>query len=195
MDLSLLQPISQFAAAIGVCVAAVYYVMNLRISQRNQELSLKTQELALKAQEQSLISRQAQLFMGIYQHSYSHEHSVNEYTLNHREVKDIKDWKSHLDDLDFCVAFVDYHGYFEGMGILVKEKLVDIRLVTLMVSGPVRWFWERYRSLAAEVRIEYDWPRFMIEVEYLYNALNEYADCNPELQVATPKDMKPQGDL
>ncbi len=67
VDLALLQSVSYIAGALGVCVAAVYYVMNLRMSQKNQELSLKTQELAYKAQEQTLETRQAQLFMQIFQ--------------------------------------------------------------------------------------------------------------------------------
>ncbi|MCX6655794.1 MAG: hypothetical protein NTY03_11860, partial [Candidatus Bathyarchaeota archaeon] len=53
-------------AATGVLVAAVFYILNLRISQKNQELSLKTQELALKSQDQTLETRQAQLFMQLY---------------------------------------------------------------------------------------------------------------------------------
>ena len=44
VDLALLQSVSYIAGALGVCVAAFYYVVNLRISQKNQELMLKTQE-------------------------------------------------------------------------------------------------------------------------------------------------------
>jgi hypothetical protein len=36
MDLTLLQPISWIAAAIGVCIAAFYYVMNLRETAKNR---------------------------------------------------------------------------------------------------------------------------------------------------------------
>ncbi len=60
--------------AASVTVAAIYYVLNIRISQRNQELMLKsqetsvmTQELALKSQQQTLETRQVQLFMSVYQ--------------------------------------------------------------------------------------------------------------------------------
>jgi hypothetical protein len=63
VDLSLLQSVSYIAGALGVCVAAVYYVINLRISQKNQEISMKNQELILKTQEQTLETRQFQLLM------------------------------------------------------------------------------------------------------------------------------------
>ena len=41
IDLSVLQPISQFIAAIGVCVAAIYYVMTLRTQQENLKETMK----------------------------------------------------------------------------------------------------------------------------------------------------------
>ncbi len=64
---------------------------------------------------------------------------------------------------------------------------MGIQLVANLMSGPVRWFWARYRSVTLEIRKEMSWPMFMIEVEYLYNTLNEYAESHPELLVATPK--------
>jgi len=36
MDLGILQPVSQVAAAIGVCIAAFYYVLNLRETAKNR---------------------------------------------------------------------------------------------------------------------------------------------------------------
>src|SRR4030067_2357461 len=42
-DLVVLQSISYIAGALGVFVAAISYMVNLRISQRNQELMLKSQ--------------------------------------------------------------------------------------------------------------------------------------------------------
>jgi len=53
-------------AATGVLVAAVFYVLNLRISRRNQELSLRALEQSAQAQQQTLETRQAQMFLSIY---------------------------------------------------------------------------------------------------------------------------------
>ncbi len=39
VDLALLQSVSYIAGSLGVCVAAIFYVLNLRISQKNQEIS------------------------------------------------------------------------------------------------------------------------------------------------------------
>ena len=106
VDLALLQSVSYIAGALGVCVAAAYYVMNLRITQKNQELSLKaleqsakaqelslkTQEIALKAQQQSLETRQAQLFMGIYNTAMSRDFI----SILHKANIQPKDWNARV---------------------------------------------------------------------------------------------------
>ena len=92
VDLALLQSVSYIAGALGVCVAAAYYVMNLRITQKNQELSLKTQEIALKAQQQSLETRQAQLFMGIYNTAMSRDFI----SILHKTNIQPKDWNARV---------------------------------------------------------------------------------------------------
>jgi len=46
-------------AATGVLVAAVFYVLNLRISRRNQDLSLRALEQSAQAQQQTLETKQA----------------------------------------------------------------------------------------------------------------------------------------
>jgi len=56
VDLALLQSVSYIAGCVGVFIAAFFYVLNLRISQ-------KSQQLMLKAQQQTLETRQFQLLM------------------------------------------------------------------------------------------------------------------------------------
>ena len=74
----------------------------------------------------------------------------------------------------------------EGLGVLVKEGYIDIRLIALMMSGDVLNAWEKIQPMAYEMRKRSDYPRFLIEYEYLYNTLIEYAKQHPELQIKTP---------
>ena len=71
----------------------------------------------------------------------------------------------------------------EGIGVLVREGYVNVRLVALLTSGSVRIGWEKLRDYAYEARERYNWPRYAIEYEYLYNTLMEYAEKHPELQI------------
>jgi hypothetical protein len=47
IDLALLQSISYIAGALGVCIAAIFYGLNLRISQRNMKQTLETRRIGL----------------------------------------------------------------------------------------------------------------------------------------------------
>jgi flagellar biogenesis protein FliO len=49
VDLALLQSISYMAGALGVCVAAIYYVMKLRTKQTNLKTTLETRQMQLHA--------------------------------------------------------------------------------------------------------------------------------------------------
>jgi len=66
---------------LGILVGIFYYVMTLRNQRKNQEISLRKQELTLKAQEQALETRQAQLFMNIYDRRLNNPHFDE---VNHR---------------------------------------------------------------------------------------------------------------
>ena len=194
VDLTLLQSVSYIAGALGVCVAAAYYVINLRISQRNQEISQKNQELMLrsqeqstKAQQQSLETRQAQLFMQIYQSFMSSELLESEHHLYDIEFKSAEDYHKLLKDKERYKAFIFYGSWLEGLGILVKNNLIDIHLIAELTSAAVNWYWEKYHDGVMDCRTKLNWPRFYIEVEYLYNRLNEYGKAHPELGIASPK--------
>jgi hypothetical protein len=50
VDLALLQSVSYIAGALGVCVAAIFYVLNLRISQRNIKTNTETRQFQLLMQ-------------------------------------------------------------------------------------------------------------------------------------------------
>ena len=50
----------------GLLVGIFYYIMVLRNQQKNQEISLRNQELTLKSQALATETRQAQLFMQLF---------------------------------------------------------------------------------------------------------------------------------
>jgi hypothetical protein len=73
--------------------------------------------------------------------------------------------------------------WYEGLGTLVKENLLDIRVVALLVTGLVIQFWDKFIPVIDEVREALEWPRFYIEAEYLYDQLKTYIKEHPEIQV------------
>ena len=73
--------------------------------------------------------------------------------------------------------------FYEGLGVLVKEGYVSIRLVALLMTGMTRRWWERiYKAWIEDGREKGNFKRWMSEAEYLYNDLMKYLEEHPELK-------------
>jgi hypothetical protein len=176
----ILQTIGVLSAATAAVIGVRSYINS---NKRVDEAKKKEQE----TRERELETRQAQMFMNIHQALYSPWFEEQEFILLNSKLKNFEDWNKLQKNKELWTAFGSMHAYYEGIGILVKDGLLDIRLVAQNMSGALRWFWESHRDMVFEARKELKWPRLMIEVEYLYNALNEYAAKHPEFQVASPQ--------
>ena len=179
VELAEIQTAYYMVAATGVLVAAIFYILNLRISQRNQELMLK-------AQQQTLETRQAQMFMSIYQTDYSNDFLEALHRVMEMELKDVDDWKKMRRDKEMYKAWTMVASYLEGIGVLVRENLVDIRLVSEMSSGFIQWYWERFGPGILRCREELNFPRYLIEAEYLAERVKDFGREHPELGIVSP---------
>ena len=192
VDLAEIQTAYYMVAATGVLIAAIFYILNLRISQRNQELMLKAQEQSARAQQQTLETRQAQMFMNIYQQTTSKDFTsaynkfISSQWENYSESRELFQKKEFADD------FYILGMYFEGLGVLVKEGYLPIRLVALLLTGMTRSFWEKLKPIVDEARVDMGYVRWFSETEYLYDELLRYLDKHPELWTELKNPPKPK---
>jgi hypothetical protein len=168
------QTISIIFAGLSIGIAAIYYTLTLRNTQRAQQLQQET--------------RQAQLFMNIYNQSFTNPHYLesigkimDNLWSNYEEFKSIYHYGENKDP-EFCLAYDLVCGFFEGMGVLVKENLLDIRLVALLVSNQTIRIWELNQLIIDDFREDMNAPRIWSEFEYLYNELIKYHEQHPELK-------------
>jgi hypothetical protein len=70
----------------------------------------------------------------------------------------------------------------EGLAVLVREDLINISIVAHSSYGDVKYVWEKYEPVVRWLREHYNWPRYSIEYEHLYNLMEEYAEEHPELR-------------
>ncbi len=42
--------------------------------------------------------------------------------------------------------------FYEGLGVLVKEGMLNIRWIALLFCAPTRWYWEKYLPIVEEGR-------------------------------------------
>jgi hypothetical protein len=157
---------------LSITIGVVYHIMTLQNTRRNQRLTLET--------------RQTQLFMGIYDKAQSEAfidamewwrafeyESIDEFMeMIHGDTPEAKKNRRR-----FSILGV----YYEGLGVLVKEGLLNIRLVALMMAGMVLNMWEKLEPVIEEYRSRTR-TRMASESEYLYNELMRYLEEHPELK-------------
>jgi hypothetical protein len=158
---------------IALIVGIVYYIAIMRNQQKNQELTLKSQEQALE-------TREAQLMMQLWNSWMQYRDSYDVW--RDIEYKDFDDfWERYGSDPSFMATSGRILSWFENVGVLVKEGLLDIRLIALMYAGATRQVWEKLEPLMDGFREKFDYPRVWSETVYLCEALMKYMEEHPEL--------------
>ena len=161
-------------AATGVLIAAVYYVFNMRAT-------LQARDEANKTQRQQLATRQAQMFMEIYKQSSTKEFNDAIMKIFRSEWSSYPEYAELLEDKEFRDASNLTQMFYEGVGVLVKEGLLDIRWVALLICGMTRHYWEKHLNMIEEGRRAIGHRRWFSEAEYLYGELMRYLEEHPEL--------------
>jgi hypothetical protein len=63
--------------------------------------------------------------------------------------------------------------FFEGIGVLLHRKLIDIDLVDDLFTAPVKMQWESTKALVKDYRKERNLPTMFEYFEYLYNEMQK----------------------
>ena len=165
-----IESLSIIFTGISISLAAFYYINTLRNSQRNQQTQLET--------------RQAQLFIQLYNRFRDDTEDLDiESSFLDVEIKSSEDfirlWRT---DEDFGKVLSTLGGFYEGIGVMVREGYIPVRLVALQWGGMTRRFWEKMEPYVSDVREAQTFPRAWAETEYLYNELMKYIEEHPEVE-------------
>ena len=92
------------------------------------------------------------------------------------------DWfNSNPENPELLEAIDNINGFYEGLGVFVKEGLIDIRLIALTMTGATRAVWEKQAPYVVEARETWGNPLFASEFEYLYKEIMRYNQEHPNL--------------
>jgi hypothetical protein len=160
VDISLLQSVSYMAGALGVCVAAIYYVLNMRTT---------------------LQTRQAQLFMQLFDRWTSSEFALNYGKARYEICPKLNNSPEELSTFIYQntnesfnpEVFLTFHQltlFFEGVGVLVQKDLINIDLVERLFSDRVIWFWGMMKPRILFSR-EHQGPKLYSNFEWLYDEM------------------------
>ena len=170
VDQLTLQTIGILLTGLTVSIAAIYYTLTLRYTRRNQDLQLET--------------RQAQLFMQIYNQWNTIEYSRQYEKCMRIEWTDFDDFnEKFLSDIDVMAGWRMMARFFEGIGVLVQRGLIDVTLVDDLMSGETTRYWERFKPPIEELRERWNWPQALEWVEFLYDKIKPIVEeQHPELK-------------
>jgi hypothetical protein len=148
VDILLLQTVSIAIASAGVFAAAVYYIFQIRHQTR---------------------MRQTDLVMKLYSEFRSLEFQKMWQEVMKREAKDHNVYSHEYGTAEFLSVGI----FFEGIGILLKRKLVDIELVDDMFTSPIKLTWEKVKDITLEARKVRNQPEIFEWFEYLYTEMKK----------------------
>lgn len=157
------QTISVVVAATSVVVAAITTMIQSRKAERMRETEVET--------------RQASLFMQLYEHWSRTEfiHDLNE-IIDKWEWTDYDDFKKkgYFEPTEWA-KLNSLGGFFEGLAVIVRMKLIDINsLVSMgMWSGYIIGLWEKIEPLVQEIRKRWNAPTMGAWIEWLANELKK----------------------
>ena len=78
--------------------------------------------------------------------------------------------------MEFFKRWFSMMVFFEGIGILVKRKLIDPTIVDDMMSGPILLAGERYELINRGIRERYGYPQWQEWQEYLTGEIRKIVD-------------------
>jgi len=172
------QTVFQFLQTVGILVGVFYYVMTIRANQRNQELTLKSQQLATD-------TRQAQLFLQMYNRLQDILPQFSWEDLFNTPVSGFDEYISRYEsDEHFRDGFNHLSNFFEALGVLVKAGYLDIHLIAMMWANMTMSYWNFLLKPSLEgIREHYGRKRVWSEAEYVCIELEKYIAEHPELEI------------
>ena len=174
------QTIGVLATAVSVSVAAIYFIFTLRISQKNMKSNLDT--------------RQAQLFMQIFQRFQEPEFTRQWSALMNTNWSDTDDYYARINlDPDHASNRLSVQTYFEGVAVLLMKNMIDVDFVYELMPTMVTTFWKKYEPVVKRGREVASYPQWFRPVEYLSDRMVEQAMKRGDPVVTSYKGISKDG--
>jgi hypothetical protein len=153
------QELQVYVTAIGVIIALAYYYVFIR---------------------SQISTRKAQLFMQIY--SRFNENKFWETNFEMRRRLDLWEAEAVLEsgyltlDTQSLSQFNAFAAFFEGIGVLVKRGLIDLKLVNDLMASTISDSWESMKPIIERIRKQRDDVSYYKGFEYIYNQVKKTSD-------------------
>ena len=160
VDLALLQSVSYIAGALGVCVAAGYYILNMRAT---------------------LQTRWATIFNLVTAPTLTNEGIKHINIVQRNPFTNIDEFHELMKNQDFSDAYLFWRQTYEHWGTYIRMGMINIEMLARFNPWFHLWMWERFKDVVYEHRKTSGIKNYYYQWEYLYNRLKEYLEKHPEM--------------
>jgi hypothetical protein len=167
VDLVVLQSVSYIAGATGVAIAAIFYVLNLRISQKNQEISQRNMKTTLE-------TRKLQFVTSITNQLLSEEGQRRYGELLNMEWRDYADYEKKYgsdNNLDNYAKRMSVWKTYNTLGMLVREKLIEPEVLYSITNTNPLLMWSKFKDIIAELQKRYGGGDTLSDLKFLNDEL------------------------
>lgn len=148
--------ISAIVVAAGVLVGVVYYVLDMKHQRQERQTDLLVRVVPWINIDSNELQ---QAIMRVLKTEYKdYDDFVRRYGEIHSEKPE-------------QVAILALTNYFEGLGILVKRKLIDIDLVYDFWGSDINMIWEKLQPIIEGERKKWNYPT--LNCEYFYSEMKK----------------------
>ncbi len=151
-----IQTLSIAIATVSVVAGSLYYSFQIRNQTR-----VRQTDLALR------------LYTTLSSKEFQEAHAM----LFSSEFRDFNDFEkkygSYESGKPVHIAIGMVGTFFEGVGLLLHRKLIDISVVDDLFSSPIKMAWEKMKPVVKGLRKEYNLPQVLEWFEYLYNEIQK----------------------
>jgi hypothetical protein len=148
-----IQTVSIAIASASVVLAAIYYILQMR--------------------NQTKV-RQTDMIMRLYATFESTEFQKAYQKITDLEYEDYADYvKQYGTNAEVKAAGGTVNAFFEGIGVLVKRKLISMGLVDDLLSTDILFAWEKSKPTVEGYRKKFSRPQAWEWFEYLYKEMKK----------------------
>jgi hypothetical protein len=156
VDIVLLQTVSIVIASAGVFLAAIYYILQLRHQSKVRQTDLVVRLYsALSGRE-----LQEAYFTVMNLQFVGYDDFMRKYAVDVPAVPMVQ-------------LLAQISKFFDGVGVLMYRRLVDIGLVDDLFHTEVTRLWEKVKPIAEGRRKELNQLTYLQSFEYLYNEMKK----------------------
>ncbi|MHA2303349.1 MAG: hypothetical protein ACXACD_20590 [Candidatus Thorarchaeota archaeon] len=153
VDQMTLQTLGILFTGISLTVAAIYYTITIRNQNR---------------------TRQAQLLWSIYDNYRSIEHRRQSSEITRWEWEDLDDFfekYGQMNNPEAWTLWTTKAAFFNGIGILLKNNLIDIKLLDDLLTNSVYRHWNTMRMGAVLVEWRKRIPNLRVEMGWISDSM------------------------